>query len=114
MSALCESNFLERNEKIMITKNQIEAGIEKGIIRFVTDPNMGSGTVCAIEDNWFYFGGLTAESEDPDAYVKNVPIKTRVEEIFDVLEDFKTQEEFIDEYRYYESVLNGTAIITEE
>ena len=37
---------------------------------FITDPNMGYGTVCKIGDYWFYFGGITAEEMEPDEYVK--------------------------------------------
>lgn len=67
---------------------------------------MGSGTVCSIGDNWFYFGGLTAEELSPEEYLKEVPKQDIVDEIFTVLEDFKKYEaEFGDEYRYYDAVL---------
>lgn len=90
----------------MITKEKISRGMEQGVIRLVADPNMGSGTVCSIGDNWFYFGGLTAEELSPEEYLKEVPKQDIVDEIFTVLEDFKKYEaEFGDEYRYYDAVL---------
>lgn len=84
-----------------IAKEVIQAGLKAGLIRLETDPNMGSGTVCAIGDNWFYFGGTTAEEMDPSEYVKNVPEEDIVFSIYDVLEDFGKHEDFRDEYLYY-------------
>ena len=63
----------------------VRRGTHTGVVQFVTDPNMGYGTVCKIGDYWFYFGGgITAEELEPDEYVKH----------------FST-----DEYRYYFAVL---------
>ncbi len=60
--------------KETITIKQIERGIQNGVIRFISDPNMGYGTVCEIGDYWFYFGGESAGEEEPEDYVKNVPL----------------------------------------
>lgn len=89
----------------MITKNKILSGINEHLIRFVIDPNMDSGTVCQIGDSWFYFGGFTAEEMDPNEYVANTPIDDIVQEIFDVLDDFRKCEDLKDEYDYYDAVL---------
>lgn len=90
----------------MITAKQIRHGIAKGAVRFIIDPNMGKGTVCAIGDNWFYFGGETAEQESPNEYLEHVPIEDIVGEIMDVLNDFRLQTDmFGNEYEYYEAVL---------
>ena len=69
------------------------------------DPYMESGTVCQIGDNWFYFCGLTAEEMNPQEYIENVPIEDITNEVFDVLEEFKTV--LPDEYLYYELYLSG-------
>lgn len=87
----------------MITKEMIKNGIDQGIIRFIVDPNMEHGTVCAIGDNWFYFGGKTAAEENPEEYIKNIPMEDIVLEVFDTLGELKT--EFPDEYLYYEYYL---------
>lgn len=89
----------------MISVSQIRAGINRGIVRLIEDPNMESGTVCAIGDNWFYFGGETAEETDPTDYLRNVPIEDIAMEIWEALSQFQHDECFSDEYRYYEAVL---------
>ena len=98
----CKEEWLDSECK-SITKDMLRNGIKHGVIRFVIDPNMESGTVCKIEDNWFYFGGETAEDMDPEEYLKAVPQEDIINEIFDVLEDFKFENE--DEYMYYLCVL---------
>ena len=73
----------------------------------MVDPNAESGTVCQIGDNWFYFGGLTAEELSPEEYIKNVPEADIVREIYEVLEDFrKSESDLSDEYQYYDAVLS--------
>ena len=96
------------NETDIITKTDIKDGIKKETIKFIIDPNMNAGTVCQIGEYWFYFGGITAEEENPETYVKNVPIDDIVESIYDVLEDFRQDEEFQDEYAYYRAYLSET------
>lgn len=88
----------------MITKEMIRTQYEKGIVSLIVDPNMESGTVCKIGENWFYFGGLTAEEMSPEEYASNVPQSDIIDEIFDALHAFK-DDGFGDEYSYYESVL---------
>lgn len=90
----------------MISATQIKNGIATGVVHFIVDPNLGSGTVCAIGDNWFYFGGETAEQESPSEYLEHVPVDDIVREIMAVLSDFLVDEDtFGDEYKYYEAVL---------
>lgn len=84
-----------------ITKALIRDGIRAKLIRFVTDPNLESGTVCRIGDNWFYFGGMTAEELSPEEYVANVPVEDTVSDIYATLEAFRQDEEYADEYNYY-------------
>lgn len=91
----------------MITKEQIMDGIAHGTVKFIVDPNMESGTVCQIGDNWFYFGGMTAEQESPEEYLHNSDMEQNVRCILTVLADFASvgSPAFGDEYRYYEAVL---------
>ena len=92
----------------VITKELIRKGIESKVIRFESDPDGidGRGTVCAIGEYWFYFGGLTAEELTPDEYQENVPMEEIIDEVFDVLEDFRNTDGFEDEYEYYQCFLN--------
>ncbi len=87
----------------MIRKELIARGYKQGTITLKTDPNMESGTVAAIGDYWFYFGGLTAEEMSPEEYRKNIPEDDIIREIWDVLNDFRTENP--DEYAYYENFL---------
>lgn len=89
----------------MITPEMIKAGIDNCTVKFIIDPNMGSGTVCQIGDFWFYFGGLTAEEESPEEYLTHVHMDDIVREIVEALNDFPSNG-MGDEYSYYEAVLN--------
>lgn len=89
----------------MITKSMIEDGLRDNTIKLIIDPNMRAGTVCQIGDDWFYFGGHTAEELEPDDYRAAVPIDDIVSEIYDVLESFREDSFFEEEYTYYVSVL---------
>ena len=85
-----------------ITKEDIANGITDGIVRFIVDPNMEEGTVCEIGENWFYFGGQTAEEENPDDYLAHTPMSDIVREIFEALEGIKDLDNL--EYQYYEDI----------
>ena len=87
----------------MITKERIKQGIDKGIVHFVVDPNIEHGTVCKIGAYWFYFGGLTAEEENPDEFLQNANINDIVNDIYDALEDFRKENPW--EYGYYSCYL---------
>lgn len=92
----------------MITKELIRKGVESKVIRFESDPDGidGLGTVCAIGEYWFYFGGLTAEELTPDEYQENVPMEEIIDEIFDALEEFRKFDDFKGEYEYYQCLLD--------
>ena len=84
---------------VPITKNMVIEGYNQGLIRLISSPN-GDGIACQIGDNWFYFGGITAEEYDNVAEYKEIMLTSDiVTEIYDVLCEFKT--EFEDEYLYY-------------
>lgn len=88
-----------------ITKQMISDGIDKNIIQFIIDPNMGAGTVCSIGEYWFYFGGLTAEELNPAQYIADVPKEDIVNGIYDVLKDFKNDPDSETEFAYYYAFL---------
>lgn len=88
----------------MITKNEIRQGIESNVICFMTDPNMGEGTVASIGDNWFYFGGVEATFLNPEEYLKTIPSELTVDAIFEALDELRTEDP--DEYEYYRLVLD--------
>ena len=94
----------------MIDQNLIEAGIKNGIVKFIVDPNTGSGTVCQIGDYWFYFGGQTAEEEGPEEYLAHVPMDDIAREIVDALKSFVQFEETKDEFEYYNAVLREAIV----
>lgn len=87
----------------MITHEMVRKGIHQGIVRFIIDPNMEDGTVCAIGDNWFYFGGLLAEETKPENYLEKAGIDKAVNDIYDAVTEIKDTDQ--DEYDYYLSYL---------
>lgn len=97
-----------------ISESMIHCGIAKGIVSFITDPNLESGTVCKIGDNWFYFGGFIAEEMSPEEFVKAIPEDDIVSEIVSTLNDFMEHEELMDEQKYYNAVLREQLGMTME
>lgn len=91
----------------MITREQIEAGIQRKIVRFIVDPNMEHGTVCEIGEHWFYFGGETAEEENPDEFLRNADMGEVIDSIAETLLDIKKVDDY--EYGYYQAVLKEEA-----
>ena len=96
----------------MITKNIVASAYKRGIITLDIDPNMEAGTIARLGEYWFYFGGITAEEMNPDEYKTNVPETDIINEIFDVIDEFKTENP--DEYAYYEAVLKESATVWSE
>ena len=96
----------------MITKTNIQKGIEAGAVSFTTDPNMENGRVCKIGQGWFYFGGPSAESETPDNYLEHTPMDDVLSEVINALDSLKESDP--DEYCYYESVLEEAGFMAED
>lgn len=93
----------------MITRKMIFDGYCKELVRLIESPH-DDGVVCQIGDNWFYFGGLTAEEcKTVEEYKAKVDTKTILDEIYSVLNDFKDSG-FKDEYLYYEYYLKEKGI----
>ena len=89
-----------------ITLQMIADGIQDDKVTFITDPNMGSGTVCKIGDLWFYFGGLEAEEQNPAEYLCNTGLHDVIREVYDTLKAFESEPELADEWNYYYSILS--------
>lgn len=89
-----------------ITLQMIADGIQDDKVTFITDPNMGSGTVCKIGDLWFYFGGLEAEEQNPAEYLRNTGLRDVIFEVYDTLKAFESEPELADEWNYYYSILS--------
>lgn len=83
----------------MITKAMLSQAYDKGLVRIINSPD-SDGAVCQIGDDWFYFGGITAEENTAESYIRHVPKENIVSEIFDTLEEFRKSEDFFDEYAY--------------
>ena len=89
----------------MITKQMIAKGLTYKAIKLVLISNEG-GVVAQIGENWFYFGGWTAEeSKSVEEYMLYVPFDDIVNEIYETLVDFYKHENLRDEALYYEYYL---------
>jgi len=86
-----------------ITEEMIREGYAKGVITLGIDPNMEQGTVAAIGDYWFYFGGLEADELNPDEYAASLSEEEIAHAIFESIDELSTESP--DEYRYYYSIL---------
>lgn len=88
-----------------ITKEMVAEGYETGLIRLILSPN-DDGIACKIGDNWFFFGGQTAEEYNRvEDFVAEIPKDTIIDEIFEVLEAFSEENDGLDEYLYYKYYL---------
>lgn len=96
----------------LITKEMITQGYKYGIIRLTTDTEFYEnaesntdeeiGVVCAIGDNWFYFGGEEADCSTIVEYKKNFTEDTIIQQIYDTIQTFSEDWELNgDEYMYY-------------
>ena len=98
----------------MISIDMLTRGYDDGLVRIIDSP-LGDGAVCSIGENWFYFGGMTAEEYTAAEYIKVVPKAEILREIFSVLEDFRKEAgDFGDEYMYYDSYLSERLNVSTE
>lgn len=94
----------------MITKNMIHMGYTQGVVQLVISPN-DDGVVCQIGNDWFYFGGHTADEYDSvEAYKHDIPTETIIDEIYSIIDEFGREPEFKDEYDYYEAYLRENVV----
>lgn len=109
MDAMMELIDVQAKQNIMavdaISKDMIREGYTQGVVRLIISPH-NDGIACQIGENWFYFGGYTAEEYDSvEDYRRDIPVETIVDEIYDVLDEFSNDLGFVDEYNYYKSYL---------
>lgn len=83
----------------MITMKLLSSAYAAGDIQIIDSP-VNDGCVCQIGDNWFYFGGLTAEEMTAVEYLRQVPTTDILFEIYETLRELRI--EYPDEYVYYE------------
>lgn len=84
-----------------ITKKMINEGLLSGVIEIINSPH-DDGAVCSIGEYWFYFGELTVEQESAESYLRNVPLKDIVDEIYTALEELRIEADcYKYEYDYY-------------
>lgn len=90
-------NYKELSTKL--SRDMIERGYKQGIVRLATDTYFVSGVyeyaesaadddvgvVCAIGDNWFYFGGEEAETSTVKEYTANIPEESIITQIHDAI-----------------------------
>lgn len=98
-----------------ITYEMLKKGWDADVVRLSVDPCSpdGKGTVAQIgerhAENYFFFGGETAEDMTPEEYKKNVPEEDILKEILATLDDFNETEGFEDEYELYYLYLKEVA-----
>lgn len=88
----------------MITKSMLQEGYRKSLVELIESPN-GDGVVCQIGKMWFYFGGHKAEEMSVEEYKRDIPEETIIDELIEVLDEFRTDLMLKNEYAYYESYL---------
>lgn len=95
-----------------LTRDMIERGYKQGLVRLTTDTEfyknarlpliMKSCVVCAIGDEWLYFGGEKAETSTVKEYTANIPEETIISEIYSaILELAENWKKNGDECEYY-------------
>lgn len=93
----------------MITRSMVEQGFDKGYIRLVND--FGHGIMAKIGEYRFWFGGTMAEHYfDVDCYLSDVGRCNVLDKIYEALESFRKDKDFLEEYKYYELYLKERLI----
>ena len=95
-----------------ITEEDIKRGFMLGWVRIGKEHHgANADTVCYIGSNWFYFGGMDAESEGPYEYVTNHDFDEIVRDIVEVVnelaEPYETSSTPNSEWLYYRYLLNN-------
>lgn len=102
-----------------ITESMLQKAYDTGVLKICSlsdiDSNQATnntGTIAVIGDNWFWFGGETAEELTPDEYIANVGVEDTLREVLETLNGFQNDpcEELNDEYAYYEAILTENGI----
>lgn len=88
----------------MKLKDMIFKGLCDGTVAIISNPNDDCIT-CQIGDNWFYFIGSEYEDLTPDEVYESFTKEDLTNMIYNTLESFKNDDDFIDEFNYYQSIL---------
>lgn len=82
----------------------VRRNIDSGRISFILDPLLGVGTVAAIGDHWFYFGGGPAIEKNPVKFLQDTPMDDLVYAVTDALNGLDEDSDD-PEPSYYYSIL---------
>ena len=88
----------------MKLKDMIFKGLYDGTVAIISNPN-DDYIACQIGDNWFYFIGSEYEDLTPDEVYESFTKEDLTNMIYNTLESFKNDDDFIDEFDYYQSIL---------
>lgn len=88
-------------EEEIITSEMLQKGYEAGLVKFIENPVLSSGTVCEIGNYWFLFNVERDIDESPDEFLKNTSLDVALGWVKQTLDEFRTAKECLDEYRYY-------------
>lgn len=100
-----------------ITKEMLEKGYEKGLVRITSSRAAHDGNtardaseelepVAVIGEYWFYAFGMEAESRTVAEFLKNTPAEDIINDIYTTLEAFREDpDDYEAEYGYYASYL---------
>ena len=90
-----------------ITKEMLEKGYEKGLVRITArDASEELEPVAVIGEYWFYAFGMEAESRTVAEFLKNTPAEDIINDIYTTLEAFREDpDDYEAEYGYYASYL---------
>lgn len=83
----------------------VRRNIDIGQISFILDPLLGVGTVAAIGDHWFYFGGETAVQKNPVKFLQDTPMDELVRAVTDALNGLDEDSSDPKEPDYYYGIL---------
>lgn len=83
----------------------VRENIDIGQISFILDPLLGVGTVAAIGDHWFYFGGETAVQKNPVKFLQDTPMDELVRAVTDALNGMDKDPNDPKEPDYYYGIL---------
>lgn len=97
-----------------ITKEMLETGYDRGIVKLIISPN-DDGVVCQIGEYWFYFSSpIGCDVESVEEYLSAVTKEEMIDEIYDSLDEFQYMPEMMNEYAYYEACLRDPLCVDSE
>lgn len=91
LEAQMNGNFSNHSMDDYSLQELVALGYEQDIVKLgVQKVNDSSDIICLIGDEWFYFGGTTAEGYDSvEKFKEDIPVEDILSEICSTLEDYK-------------------------